>query len=411
MKLQCRGFGEAPSPEQVQSFIELVEEFSASNPMDVIGVHCTHGFNRTGFLIASYLVERNDYSVDAAIQMFAQARQPGIYKQEYINELYKRYEDVDDATPAPALPDWCFDEEETPDDYYGNTSQDASNDNEEPDDNENDQETSGEPSNKKPRKRRSENIRLDAVFMEGVPGVTLMTDKKEVNALQALVQDFCDWSKGGFPGAQPVSMDRQNIKLLTSKPYKVSWKADGMRYMMLIHKRQEMYFFDRDNCCFKIDGLTFPHVKDLTKHISNTLLDGEMVIDKVKGRCFPRYLVYDIIRYENRDYRKETFDERMKAIRNYIIAPRHEAMKRGIINRELEPFSVRVKDFWDITQAAALLGPKFAEQLSHKPDGLIFQPKLEPYVGGRCDDILKWKPAEENSVDFQLKITEESGVG
>lgn len=411
MKLQCRGFGETPSKEQVQSFIGLVEEFSASNPLEVIGVHCTHGFNRTGFLIASYLVERHDFSVGAAIQMFAQARSPGIYKQEYIKELYRRYEDEDDATPAPALPDWCYEEEETPDDYYGNSNQDVGNndDNDEPE--ENSQETSGEPSNKKARKRRSENIRLDAVFMEGVPGVTLMTDKKEVNPLQFIVQDFCNWSKGGFPGAQPVSMDRQNITLLKIKPYKVSWKADGTRYMMLIHKRQEIYFFDRDNSCFKVDGLTFPQAKDITKHMSNTLLDGEMVIDKVKGKCFPRYLVYDIVRYENQDVSKKTFEERLRTIRDFIIAPRHEALKQGKINRELEPFSVRLKDFWDVTQAAALLGPKFAQQLSHKPDGLIFQPKLEPYKAGRCDDVLKWKPADENSVDFQLKITEESGLG
>lgn len=33
----------------------------------------------------------------------------------------------------------------------------------------------------------------------------------------------------GFPGAQPVSMDKQNIKFLEQKPYKVSWKADGTR--------------------------------------------------------------------------------------------------------------------------------------------------------------------------------------
>ena len=36
---------------------------------------------------------------------------------------------------------------------------------------------------------------------------------------------------------------------------------------------------------------------------------------------------------------------------------------------------------------------------------------FKPYVGGRCNDILKWKPADQNSVDFKLKIVEESGVG
>ena len=26
-----------------------------------VGVHCTHGFNRTGFLIIAYLVEKDDW--------------------------------------------------------------------------------------------------------------------------------------------------------------------------------------------------------------------------------------------------------------------------------------------------------------------------------------------------------------
>ena len=33
----------------------------------------------------------------------------------------------------------------------------------------------------------------------------------------------------GFPGAQPVSMDLQNIRFINEKPYRVSWKADGTR--------------------------------------------------------------------------------------------------------------------------------------------------------------------------------------
>lgn len=45
-----------------------------------------------------------------------------------------------------------------------------------------------------------------------------------------------------------------------------------------------------------------------------------------------------------------------------------------MINKNCEPFSVRMKDFWDVTQAEALLGEKFAKTLLHEPDGLIFQP-------------------------------------
>ena len=38
------------------------------------------------------------------------------------------------------------------------------------------------------------------------------------------------------------------------------------------------------------------------------------------------------------------------------------------------------------------------------------QKKTNIFIG-RCDDILKWKPPELNSVDFKLRITKSGGVG
>lgn len=102
-----------------------------------------------------------------------------------------------------------------------------------------------------------------------------------------------------------------------------------------------------------------------------------MVIDKVNGLSIPRYLVYDIIKFENEDIAARSFVDRLECIDKEIILPRHEAMKRGQIQREREPFSVRKKMFWDVMQAGALLGEKFAKTLSHEPDGLIFQPKMD----------------------------------
>jgi len=45
------------------------------------------------------------------------------------------------------------------------------------------------------------------------------------NVQSELAECGCDCYSSGFPGAQPVSMDCQNISLLTQRPYKVSWKA------------------------------------------------------------------------------------------------------------------------------------------------------------------------------------------
>ncbi len=84
VKLQCRGHGEAPSEEQVSAFNRLCQHYIQQNPLGVIGVHCTHGFNRTGFLISACLIEVFDWSPEAAVAEFARVRPPGIYKEDYI---------------------------------------------------------------------------------------------------------------------------------------------------------------------------------------------------------------------------------------------------------------------------------------------------------------------------------------
>ena len=112
MKLQCRGHGETPSHDQVKAFIQICTNFTQQHPLDIIAVHCTHGFNRTGFLISSYLIETEDWSPEAAVSAFTKARPPGIYKEDYINELFRRYGDVSDAPAHPELPEWCLEDED-----------------------------------------------------------------------------------------------------------------------------------------------------------------------------------------------------------------------------------------------------------------------------------------------------------
>lgn len=59
-------------------------------------------------------------SVEAAVAAFAQARAPGIYKGDYLKELFRRYGDVEDAPAAPVLPEWCFDDDDGDQDDDGN---------------------------------------------------------------------------------------------------------------------------------------------------------------------------------------------------------------------------------------------------------------------------------------------------
>lgn len=105
-RMPCQGYFAPPSEELTTDFIQRCARFIDQHPLELIGITCTHGFNRTGFLIVSYLVEKLDHSVDAAVELFAQARQPGIFKQDYLDELFGRYGDVNETPEAPPEPDW-----------------------------------------------------------------------------------------------------------------------------------------------------------------------------------------------------------------------------------------------------------------------------------------------------------------
>ncbi|XP_013383469.1 mRNA-capping enzyme [Lingula anatina] len=396
LKLQCRGHGSAPSVEQTQAFLNVCETFIRQKPLEVIGVHCTHGFNRTGFLTIAYLVERMDWSIEAAVHTFNQARPPGIYKQEYLSDLFSRYGDIEDTPTAPPLPDWCYE------------------DNGEVDDDGHPLEEAAIEKGEGGKKRRKEIDKKDAQFMDGlVSGVHPVQDQPRLAHIQQCCQKYCGWEKSGFPGAQPVSMDLKNLSLLTQKPFKVSWKADGVRYLMLIDGKNRIFMVDRDNCVFHVTNLCFPKRKNLEAHISKTLVDGEMIMDEVDGKSVPRYLIYDIIRFEDVNVGGADFDRRLLCINKEIVQPRYEKMKLGRLNKSVEPFSVRAKPFWDLNMAQSLLDGKFAKEVSHETDGLIFQPagQEDKYFPGRCQDMLKWKPPSLNSVDFKLSIVKEHKPG
>ncbi|XP_071959543.1 mRNA-capping enzyme-like isoform X2 [Antedon mediterranea] len=388
VKLQCRGHGEAPNLDQTNAFIQLCSSFVSKNPDELIGVHCTHGFNRSGFLISAYLVEMMDWSIDAAVGVFANIRPPGIYKGHYIVELFERYGEKEDAPPAPPLPSWCLE---------GNAGDDDESNN----------------SDERPHKR----ARLDAgpkQFMDGdVVGVSIVTDYVVVNRLRTKINHMCGWRRQEFPGSQPVSMDMKNLKFLQENLYKVSWKADGVRYMMLIDGKERVYMFDRDNTVFTLPQLTFPKRKE-DGHISNTLLDGEMIIDTVAGVSTPRYLIYDVIKFEGQPVGDCDFGRRLLCIDKEIIQVRKQHIESGQIDRTNEPFSIRAKPFWDLVGARKILeGDNFsqASTLGHETDGLIFQPFKDKYSPGRNDRVLKWKPPDMNSVDFKLKIQRVTSPG
>lgn len=92
-----------PQPQEVEAFIKLVDQIRRSQSERasvegwmhpekcVIGVHCHYGFNRTGYFIVCYLIERCGFGLEEAIDSFARARPNGIRHSHFLDRLFVRY--------------------------------------------------------------------------------------------------------------------------------------------------------------------------------------------------------------------------------------------------------------------------------------------------------------------------------
>lgn len=78
-----------PSNEAILSFKRVVRQFLKENQDNnrLIGVHCTHGLNRTGYLICRYLIDVNGLAPAAALQLFNTSRGHCIERKNYLHDL------------------------------------------------------------------------------------------------------------------------------------------------------------------------------------------------------------------------------------------------------------------------------------------------------------------------------------
>ncbi len=81
-----------PPADEVHTFIELVDKIRSEKRKGLIGVHCHYGYNRTGFFLVSYLIEKLGYKVEDALDVFEKARPSGgIRHMHFIDALHVRY--------------------------------------------------------------------------------------------------------------------------------------------------------------------------------------------------------------------------------------------------------------------------------------------------------------------------------
>ena len=241
-----------------------------------------------------------------------------------------------------------------------------------------------------------------------IPGALLIAGELELRRQQ--VATLLDSKRGSFPGAQPVSFAKHHIDRLKDDDYYVCEKSDGTRCLMYCTTfedgREATFLINRKNDYYSVPRLHFPLPTDPSckDFHSNTILDGELVLDKhPDGRKELIFLAFDMLVYEGRDYRQRLLRDRLGCLETKLLRPLDKFSRNNGKYAQRFPFKVVFKKM-QFSYAIEMMFRQVIPNLLHGNDGLIFTPMNTVYVSGTDEGLLKWKPAEENSVDFQLRF-------
>lgn len=424
-KIECRGRGESPQPSEVSEAVWRIFMHHVWYPDKYVLLHCTHGFNRTGFVLVAALVRlrrEKGMTVKRALTRFAASRPPGVYKDHYINDLFKYYHEArDPRVITPPVPVWKASGDA--DDAADAANEEANNED-------------GQAGEQGAGAAAKPPLSHDDIWSIGERVCPEEAEMVKTQVCSLLQLGGPPRGPQRFPGMQPVSLLAKDLFNLQTNRYWATWKADGTRYMALILK-QGTYLMDRSFNVVRCE-MRFPNgVKRPPPGQKNpypvggphdmTLLDGEMVLDHdPEGNQPPRlrYLIYDCCMINSIPIIDKKWSERYRAIETDLVVPRNLERKyiEGWRNRRFdekraeyiappymydysaETFSVRQKPFWPVWQIDKVFA-RFHNPsvVGHESDGLILQGYEHKYNAGTCDLLYKWKFAHMNSVDFLLK--------
>lgn len=198
--------------------------------------------------------------------------------------------------------------------------------------------------------------------------------------------------------------------VLSYNSYYVCEKSDGMRYLLYLtkddHDQEIQYLIDRKNDYWFVpkDGLHFPVPRDFQAFHINSLVDGELVMNKLpNGRVQPTYLVFDCMVLDGNSLMNRPLDKRIAYFQDKVYKPYMELLREFPEEKDELHFLVELKQM-QFSYAVDLMFGKILPELPHGNDGLIFTCVGTEYKHGTDPHILKWKPENENSIDFRLRL-------
>lgn len=242
-----------------------------------------------------------------------------------------------------------------------------------------------------------------------IPGIK--ADGALLRDLRREVANLLGRDKLDFPGAQPVSFTRHHLDELMRQDYYVCEKSDGIRYLLYLtddgQGGEAHYLIDRKNDYWFATGggLHMPTPEGIETFHRRTIVDGELVMDDMgNGTQRAHFLVFDCLVLDGQNLMRKELSKRLGYFQDHIYKPYKSLFDQYPQEKTFQPFLLGMKQM-EFSYAIEMMFHKVIKELKHGNDGLIFTCLHSEYKPGTDPHILKWKEADENTVDFQWKFT------
>ncbi|ORX89499.1 hypothetical protein K493DRAFT_340608 [Basidiobolus meristosporus CBS 931.73] len=224
----------------------------------------------------------------------------------------------------------------------------------------------------------------------------MLVDPAYERTLQNRVKDLLGWRHDNFPGSQASYFETAHLEYLKSEDYFVCEQNDGIRCLLfttITPKGPATFVIDSKNS-FRYLSAGLP-VRDQPTFQHETLLDGELVIEKSGDQKLYRYLICDLIVLNKVLVAHKSFNNRLGMLNQEVILPFNRMISNDPSKRP--PFKLELK------KMERSYGLKVV--LEHKNNGLLFTPVRSPYTCGLSRKLLKWKNPLSYTADLKIKVT------
>lgn len=249
-------------------------------------------------------------------------------------------------------------------------------------------------------------------ILRGIQGNSVLISKEKK---QDVLKQYRELTKTAFfRGVKPITLEYKNMTADKDETdgaanirddYNVTDKADGLRVMGFTDSTGELFMIDMSMNVYRT-GLSGGETA------ANSLLDGEYITQDKKGSAMNALLFFDIYYDSGVNVTQKPFmidgECRYKDMDTWIKEFNKDGGPKMLIKSAT--LKVATKKFFFANaehsifeQADAVL--KLDTKRVYHTDGLIFTPNALPLPtrpGGRFAEQFKWKPAQENTVDFLI---------